>query len=195
MDGTDIRQIDPADLRRNIGYVSQDNYLFFGTVRDNIAFGAPHVDDATIARAAEIAGVSDFLSGHPFGFDLQVGERGMALSGGQRQAVVIARALLQDPPLLLLDEPSSSMDNASEALFKARLGGVIAGKTLLLVTHRGSMLSLVERLIVVEGGKIVADGPKEDVLKALKSGQVRAAAQLKMQGGGPAAPAAGAAQD
>ena len=87
------------------------------------------------------------------------------------------------------------MDNASEALFKARLGGVIAGKTLLLVTHRGSMLSLVDRLIVVEGGKIVADGPKEDVLKALKSGQVRAAAQLKMQGGGPAAPAAGAAQD
>ena len=193
MDGTDIRQIDPADLRRNIGYVSQDNYLFFGTVRDNITFGAPHVDDVTIARAAEIAGVSDFLSGHPFGFDLQVGERGMALSGGQRQAVVIARALLQDPPLLLLDEPSSSMDNASEALFKARLGSVIAGKTLLLVTHRGSMLSLVDRLIVVEGGKIVADGPKEDVLKALKSGQVRAAAQLKMQGGTPAAPAAPAA--
>ena len=97
-DGTDIRQIDPADLRRNIGYVSQDNYLFFGSVKENIAFGAPHIDDQTILRAASIAGVTDFLKTHPHGFDLQVGERGMSLSGGQRQAVVIARAMLLDPP-------------------------------------------------------------------------------------------------
>ncbi|MHA1599279.1 MAG: type I secretion system permease/ATPase [Alphaproteobacteria bacterium] len=175
MDGTDIRQIDPADLRRNIGYVSQDNYLFFGTVRDNIAFGAPHVDDATVSRAAYVAGVSDFLRTHPHGFDLQVGERGMGLSGGQRQAIVIARSLLLDPPIILMDEPTSNMDNSTEALFKRRLQQILPGKTLLLVTHRSSLLSMVDRLIVIDGGKVVADGPKEDVLNALKQGQIRAA--------------------
>ncbi|HEX9769822.1 MAG TPA: type I secretion system permease/ATPase [Kiloniellales bacterium] len=175
MDGTDIRQIDPADLRRNVAYVSQDNYLFFGSVRDNIAFGAPHVDDATVLRAAAVAGVSDFLRNHPLGFDLQVGERGMGLSGGQRQAIVIARALLLDPPIILMDEPTSNMDNSTEALFKRRLEQILPGKTLLLVTHRSSLLSLVDRLIIVDNGRVVADGPKEDVLNALKQGQIRAA--------------------
>ncbi len=174
-DGTDIRQIDPADLRRNVGYVSQDNYLFFGTVRDNIAFGAPHLDDQAIQRAAHVAGVSDFLRSHPHGFDLQVGERGMALSGGQRQAIVIARALLLDPKIILLDEPTSNMDNSTEAMFKKRLGEILPDKTLLLVTHRSSLLTLVDRLLIVDGGKIVADGPKADVLNALKQGQIRAA--------------------
>ena len=174
MDGTDIRQIDPADLRRNVGYVSQDNYLFFGSVRDNIAFGAPHLDDQAILRAANVAGVRDFLNTNPLGLDLQVGERGMALSGGQRQAIVIARALLLDPPMILLDEPTSNMDNLSETAFKKRLAAILPGKTLLLITHRSSLLSLVDRLIVVDGGKIVADGPKSEVLAALKRGQVRA---------------------
>ncbi|HSR71806.1 MAG TPA: type I secretion system permease/ATPase, partial [Kiloniellales bacterium] len=176
MDGTDIRQIDPADLRRNVGYVSQDNYLFFGTVRDNIAFGAPHMDDQAIHRAATVAGVTDFLRRHPLGFDLQVGERGMGLSGGQRQAIVIARALLLDPPIILLDEPTSNMDNSSEAVFKRRLEEILEGKTLILITHRSSLLSLVDRLIIVDNGKIVADGRKEEVLAALKQGQIRAAA-------------------
>ena len=175
MDGTDIRQIDPADLRRNVSYVSQDNYLFFGTVRDNIAFGAPHLDDQAIMRAAHVAGVGDFLRTHPHGFDLQVGERGMALSGGQRQAIVIARALLLDPKIILLDEPTSNMDNSTEAMFKKRLSEILPDKTLLLVTHRSSLLTLVDRLLIVDGGKIVADGPKEDVLNALKQGQIRAA--------------------
>ncbi|WP_282606536.1 type I secretion system permease/ATPase [Pelagibius sp. Alg239-R121] len=176
MDGTDLRQIDPADLRRNIGYVSQDNYLFFGSVRENISFGAPHVDDKTILRAAAVAGVSDFLRAHPHGFDLQVGERGMALSGGQRQAVVIARSLLLDPPIILMDEPTSGMDNSTEAMFKNRLGKAMVGKTLLLVTHRSSLLSLVDRLIILDNGKIVADGKKEEVLEALKQGRIRAGA-------------------
>ncbi len=176
MDGTDSRQIDPADLRRNIGYVSQDNYLFFGSVRENIAFGAPHVDDPTILRAASVAGVTDFLRTHPHGFDLQVGERGMALSGGQRQAVVIARSLLLDPPIILMDEPTSGMDNSTEAMFKNRLGKALTGKTLLLVTHRSSLLSLVDRLIILDNGKIVADGKKEEVLEALKQGRIRAGA-------------------
>jgi ATP-binding cassette subfamily C protein LapB len=174
VDGTDIRQVDPADLRRNVGYVSQDNYLFFGSVRDNISFGAPHVDDSSILRAAEVAGVADFLRGHPHGFDLQVGERGMGLSGGQRQSVAIARSLLLDPPIILLDEPTSHMDNSSEAAFKKRLGDALVGKTLFLVTHRSSLLSLVDRLLIIDNGKIVADGPKEEVLKALRQGQIRA---------------------
>ncbi len=173
MDGTDVRQIDPADLRRNVGYVAQDNYLFFGSVRDNIAFGAPHVDDQTILRAANVAGVTDFLRSHPHGFDLQVGERGMGLSGGQRQSVAIARALLLDPPIILLDEPTSHMDNSSEAAFKSRLGQILTGKTLILVTHRSSMLTLVDRLVIVDNGKVVADGPKDEVLTALKKGQIR----------------------
>jgi ATP-binding cassette subfamily C protein LapB len=176
LDGTDLRQIDPADLRRNIAYVSQDNYLFYGTVRDNIAFGAPDVDDHAVVRAATIAGVTDFVRTHPQGFDMQVGERGMGLSGGQRQAITIARALLLDPPIILLDEPTSSMDNSSEAMFKRRLGEVLRDKTLILITHRSSLLPLVDRLIIVDNGKVVADGPREEVLNALRQGQVRAAA-------------------
>ncbi len=172
-DGTDIRQIDPADLRRNIGYVSQDNYLFFGTVRDNIAFGAPHLDDQSVLRAAEVAGVTDFIRTHPHGLDMQVGERGMSLSGGQRQSIVIARALLLDPPIVVLDEPTSNMDNSSEAIFKQRLGDIMRDKTLVLITHRSSLLSLVDRLIIFDGGKVVADGPKDQVLAALKQGQIR----------------------
>ncbi len=172
-DGTDIRQIDPADLRRNVGYVSQDNYLFFGTVRDNIAFGAPHLDDQTIMRAAEVAGVTEFVRTHPLGLDLQVGERGMSLSGGQRQSIVIARALLLDPPIIVLDEPTSNMDNSSEAAFKRRMGAILEDKTLVLITHRSSLLTLVDRLIIIDGGKVVADGPKEQVLAALKQGQIR----------------------
>jgi len=175
MDGTDIRQIDPADLRRNVGYVAQDNYLFFGSVRDNITFGAPHMDDRSIFRAAALAGVTDFLRNHPHGFDLQVGERGMSLSGGQRQAITIARAMLLDPPILVLDEPTSCMDNSSEAAFKARLIETLEDKTLLLITHRSSLLSLVDRLIVVDNGKVMADGKKEDVLEALKRGHIRRA--------------------
>ena len=175
MDGTDIRQIDPADLRRNVGYVAQDNYLFFGSVRDNITFGAPHMDDRSIFRAAALAGVTDFLRNHPHGFDLQVGERGMSLSGGQRQAITIARSLLLDPPILVLDEPTSCMDNSSEATFKARLLETLEDKTLVLITHRSSLLSLVDRLIVVDNGKVMADGKKEDVLEALKRGHIRRA--------------------
>jgi ATP-binding cassette subfamily C protein LapB len=175
VDGTDLRQIDPADLRRNIGYVSQDNYLFFGSVRDNIAFGAPHLDDEAVIRAAGIAGVSEFLRVHPHGYDLQVGERGMSLSGGQRQAVVVARALVLDPPIVVLDEPTSHMDNSTEAAMKERLEPVLAGKTVLLITHRSSMLSLVDRLIVLDRGKVVADGPKDEVVQALKGGRIKVA--------------------
>jgi len=175
VDGTDVRQIDPADLRRNIGSVPQDVYLFFGSVKDNIAIGAPFTDDETIRRAARITGVEEFVNRHPMGYDMPVGERGQFVSGGQRQSIAIARAMLREPPILLFDEPTSAMDNTSEGRFKTRLANIDGDNTMLLVTHRGSMLALVDRLIVVDGGKIVADGPKQDVLEALQGGQIQAA--------------------
>ncbi|MGI9508445.1 MAG: type I secretion system permease/ATPase [Geminicoccaceae bacterium] len=176
LDGTDIRQIDPVDLRRQIGTVLQDVTLFQGSLRDNIALGAGHIDDARVLEAARLAGVDQFAARHPLGYDAEVGERGSLLSGGQRQAVAVARALLNDPPILLLDEPTSAMDNSAENRLKRQLEGILATKTLLLVTHRTSLLSLVNRLIVLDQGKIVADGPKDDVLRALASGQIRGTA-------------------
>jgi len=173
IDGIDSRQIDPVDLRRNIGYVPQDITLFYGSVRDNIVYAMPNADDKAVLRAARIAGVTDFVDRHPMGFDMPVGERGEGLSGGQRQAVAIARALLLDPAILLLDEPSNSMDNTTEEQLKQRLSEVVKDKTLILVTHRASLLSFVDRLIVLDDGKLIADGPKQDVLEALKQGRLR----------------------
>jgi len=176
LDGTDIRQIDPVDLRRHIGAVLQDVTLFRGTLRDNITLGAGHISDERVLEAARLAGVDIFATRHPLGYDIEVGERGSHLSGGQRQAVAIARALLRDPPVLLFDEPTSAMDNSSENRFKRQLEAILPGKTLLLVTHRTSLLSLVDRLVVLDGGKVVADGSKDDVLQALASGQIRGTA-------------------
>lgn len=167
VDGAEVRQLDPAALRRGIGHVPQDVMLFSGTVRDNIVIGAPWADDAAVLRAARLGGVSEFIERLPEGYDLRLGERGEGLSGGQRQAIAIARAELLQPPVLLLDEPSSAMDNRSEEQFKARLAAALGERTLLLVTHRGSLLSLVDRLIVMDQGRIVADGPKAEVLNAL----------------------------
>ncbi|SEJ90267.1 ATP-binding cassette, subfamily C, LapB [Pseudomonas linyingensis] len=172
LDGIDVRQLDVSDLRHNIGYVPQDIQLLSGTLRDNLMSGARYVEDKQVLQAAELAGVHEFARLHPKGYELQVGERGQNLSGGQRQHVALARALLLDPPILLLDEPTSAMDNTSEEQLKRRLQAVIANKTLLLVTHRASMLSLVDRLIIVERGRIIADGPKEAVMEALKKGQI-----------------------
>jgi ATP-binding cassette subfamily C protein LapB len=174
VDGTDIRQLDPTDLRQNIGCVLQDAHLFFGSVKDNISLGAPYVDEESVLRAATLAGVDQFVRQHPLGYDMPVGENGRMLSGGQRQSVAVARAMLLNPPILLLDEPTSSMDNSSENAFKSRLGEIIQGKTVVLVTHRNSMLALVDRLIVLDRGKVVADGPKAGVLDALMKGRIRA---------------------
>jgi ATP-binding cassette subfamily C protein LapB len=172
VDGVDIRQLDPADLRRNIGYVAQDVTLFYGTLRDNISIGAPYADDAAIVAAAEAAGLTEFVNRHPDGFDMMIGERGESLSGGQRQGVAIARAFLMDPPILLLDEPTSAMDFSSEQQFKERLKVAAAHKTVIIVTHRNSLLDLATRVIVVDDGKIVADGPRDQVIQALQSGRI-----------------------
>lgn len=172
IDGIDLRQIDPAELRRAAGFVSQDVSLFYGSLKDNIALGAPFADDQDILNAAEIAGVAEFANRHPRGFDMLIGERGESLSGGQRQSVGIARAVLNDSPILLLDEPSSAMDHQSEDALKARLRRFTTGKTVVLVTHRTSLLELVDRLIVIDSGQIMADGPKAQVVEALQSGRV-----------------------
>ena len=175
IDGVDINQIDPAVLRRNIGYVPQDVVLFYGTVKENIMFSAPFADDAAMLRAAEIAGVTEFVHPSAQGFDLRIGERGEGLSGGQRQTVAVARALLLDPPLLIMDEPTNALDNRSEEAFKTKLEKALAGKSFMLVTHRASLLTLVPRLIVLDGGRIVADGPKEQVMQALSGGKISVA--------------------
>ena len=172
IDGVDVRQIDPADLRRNVGYVAQDVMLFYGSLRDNIAFGMPHVSDEEILRAAQLSGVSEFAAQHPSGFDMEVGERGSRLSGGQRQSVGLARAFLSKPPIVLLDEPSNSLDNSSEAQLIKQLSEFSVGKTLILVTHRSSLLKLVDRLLVMDKGQVVADGPKDQVREALRQGKL-----------------------
>jgi ATP-binding cassette subfamily C protein LapB len=173
VDGVDIRQIDPADLRRNVAYVSQDSQLLFGSVRDNLVMGVPGAEDEQILRAAELAGVARFVNQHPLGFDMPVGEHGSMLSGGQRQALALARALVLDPPVLLLDEPTGSMDNSSEEHIKRSLAEVVPGKTLVLITHRASLLSLVDRVIVLDDGRVVADGPRDQVLDALRAGRIK----------------------
>jgi ATP-binding cassette subfamily C protein LapB len=172
LDGIDVRQLDPADVRRNVASVSQDVLLFYGSLRENITFGLPYADDAAVVQSAEIAGLTDFVNRHPRGFDMPVGERGELLSGGQRQGVGIARAVLHNAPLLLLDEPTSAMDFSTEAHVTARLGTFAHQKTLVLVTHRTSLLSLVNRAIVVDAGKIVADGPRDRIMEALQAGRI-----------------------
>jgi len=152
--------------------VAQDVTLFYGTLRDNIAIGAPYAEDSAIVAAAEAGGLTEFVNRHPDGFDMMIGERGDSLSGGQRQGVAIARAFLMDPPILLLDEPTSAMDFTSEQQFKERLRQIAAHKTVLIVTHRNSLLDLATRVIVVDEGHIVADGPRDQVIQALQSGRV-----------------------
>lgn len=178
-DGLDSRQIDPSDLRRNIGTLLQDSSLFYGRVRDNITMGAGFVEDAALLGAAEIAGVMDFVRHHPEGLDMPVGERGANLSGGQRQCVALARALITDPPILLLDEPCTTLDNTSEYLVRQRLKQYILSKTLIMVTHKGTMLELVDRLIVLDHGKVIADGPKQQVLQSLAASVPPAAQEVR----------------
>jgi ATP-binding cassette subfamily C protein LapB len=172
LDNLDLRQLDVADLRNQIGYVTHDLPLLAGSLRDNLTLGARYVSDARMLEVANLTGVSELARQHPQGFERPVGERGQLLSGGQRQTVLLARALMLDPPILLLDEPTSSLDNTSEEVLRGRLQNIDQNKTLLLITHRASMLSLVDRLIVMDNGHIVADGPKESVIEALRKGRV-----------------------
>ena len=163
LDDTDTRQLDPIDLRRAVGVVPQEPFLFMGTIKDNITVGEQYATDEEIIRVAKIAGVDEFIGKHEAGFDLMVGERGEGLSGGEKQSVTLARALISDPNILMLDEPTNSMDRQTEKAFIKKLDTIIEDKTLIVVTHKTSLLSLVDRVIIVENGEIVADGPKEEI--------------------------------
>ncbi len=173
IDDTEISQIDPVDLRRHFGYVGQDTTLFYGTVRANMTAATPWASDEEILQAAEISGVSEFVHRHPKGYDMDTGERGEFLSSGQRQAIAIARAIVHDPKILLLDEPTSSMDNTTEHIFLDKFQRYCQDKTLILITHKQSLLKLVDRIIIMDNGKIVIDGPKQAVLEALAKGDVK----------------------
>lgn len=172
VDDIDLRQLDPADLRANIGCVEQHTVLFYGTLRENITLGTPYAEDSQILQAAEIGMLSEMVNKHPRGFDMMVGERGESLSGGQRQCVAIARAALTSPSILLFDEPTSAMDYSTEAKFTEKMQDYAKQKTLVIVTHRMSLLALVDRVIVLDQGKVVADGPRDAILEAINSGKV-----------------------
>ncbi len=170
IDGVDVRQIDPIDLRRHLGVVLQDVWLMSGTVRQNIAMGFDQASDAAVLKAAQVAGVEDFISQHPHGYGLRVGERGEGLSGGQRQSISIARALVGNPSMLVLDEPSSAMDMGAEQTLVERLRPVVEGKTLVVITHKSTMIQLVHKVIVLDKGRLLSIGTPEQVLGAPRAG-------------------------
>jgi ATP-binding cassette subfamily C protein LapB len=166
-DGIDLRQIDPADYRARVGFVSQDPRLFHGSLRDNVLLDRAAADPARLAEVAALTGLDRLVAAHPLGWDLPVGEAGGLLSGGQRQLVALARCLVTQPRILLMDEPTSSMDAQSEVAFLRQLQAAAGGCTLVMVTHRPAVLELVSRVIVVDAGKVVMDGPRDRVLAAL----------------------------
>ncbi|MCA3241180.1 MAG: type I secretion system permease/ATPase [Rubrivivax sp.] len=178
-DGVDLRQIDPADYRAKVGFVAQDPRLFSGTLRDNILLDRPAADPSRLGEVAALTGLDRLVSSHPQGWELPVGEGGSLLSGGQRQLVALARCLVTRPRILLMDEPTSSMDAQSEVAFLRQLRQAAQETTLIVVTHRPAVLELVNRIVVVDAGRVVMDGPKEQVLAALS-------------GAKPSAPPAGA---
>lgn len=172
IDDVDSNQIDPTDLRRSMGYVSQDPVLFYGTLKHNLMMGAPYATSEHMLEIAKVAGVDRFASKHPDGYEMLISERGESLSGGQRQSIAVARSLMGNPSMLLLDEPSSNMDNQSEIQLRKQLKPICESRTVILITHRMALLDLVDRLLVVDNGKIVADGPKDQVVSALREGRI-----------------------
>ena len=171
IDGVDTRQIDPIDLRRAVGCVPQEPFLFMGTIKDNITIGEQYISDEELLKVSKIAGLDEFLGKHEAGFDLMVGERGDGLSGGERQSVTLARALISDPNIIMLDEPTNSMDRQTEKAFINKIEKIIDNKTLLIVTHKTSLLQLVDRVIIIENGEVSFDGPKEEVFKSKVGGK------------------------
>lgn len=174
IDGIDSRQYDPADLRAGTGFVMQDTDLFFGKLRENITLGKPAASDDEVIEAARLSGVEQFIAGHPLGYDMPIAEGGRSLSGGQKQAIGLARAMIRQPRILFMDEPTAHFDVRSEAEFLERLKSIArADMTVIVSTHRPSLLSLVTRILVFERGKLVADGPRENILATLQASAKR----------------------
>ncbi len=175
IDGIDSRQYDPADLRAGIGFVMQDTDLFFGKLRDNITLGKPSATDDEVLEVARLSGVEQFIAGHPLGYDMPVAEGGRSLSGGQKQAIGLARAMIRKPKIMFMDEPTAHFDVRSETEFLDRLKAIAkSDMTIIVSTHRPSLLTLVNRILVFDRGKLVADGPRETVVASLQAGAKRA---------------------
>ncbi|MEL7043634.1 MAG: type I secretion system permease/ATPase [Pseudomonadota bacterium] len=172
IDGIDLRQLEPREFRAAVGYVPQDVTLLSGSLRRNLALAHRDISDDALLRAVERAGLSDFVNRHPQGFDMPISERGDSVSGGQRRCIALARALVHEPGILLMDEPTGSMDNSTEKLVIEQLRQFAEGRTLVVVTHRNSLLELVDRIIVVDSGRVVADGPRVTVIAALQQGRI-----------------------
>jgi ATP-binding cassette subfamily C protein LapB len=169
VDGVDSRQYDPADLRTGIGFSMQDTDLFFGKLRDNITLGYPAASDEEVLAAARLAGVESFIAGHPMGYDMMISEGGRSLSGGQKQAIGLARVLIRKPKILFLDEPTAHFDVRSETEFLERLKTLANGQmTIIISTHRPSLLGMVDRLLLFDNGRLMADGPRDKVLSLLQ---------------------------
>lgn len=168
IDGIDINQIDPADLRKHIGYTSQQISLFSGTVKDNIIFKASYASDTQMLKAAKISGVESFVRKHPRGYEMPIGEGGVGLSGGQAQSIGLARAILLDQPIMIFDEPTSAMDQQTEKKLLQNMQGYLNEKTTIFVTQKLTLLALVNRIIVIDDGKVHLDGTKEAVLSNLQ---------------------------
>ncbi|MFC7141293.1 ABC transporter ATP-binding protein [Halosimplex aquaticum] len=164
VDGTDVRDVTLRSLRQSIGYVSQEPYLFYGTVRENIAYGIPDADDEDVEAAAKVAGAHEFVVDLEDGYDTKVGERGVKLSGGQRQRVSIARAVLKDPDVLVLDEATSHVDNETEAVIQNSLDDLIEDRTAFAIAHRLSTVRHADTILVMDDGELVEQGTHEDLL-------------------------------
>ncbi|WP_291865958.1 type I secretion system permease/ATPase [Bradyrhizobium sp.] len=175
VDGVDSRQYDPSDLRAGIGFAMQDTDLFFGKLRDNIALGKPDATDEEILAAARLSGVESFIAGHPMGYDMPISEGGRSLSGGQKQAIGLARVLIRKPRVLFLDEPTAHFDVRSEGEFLERLKALRDERmTIIISTHRLSLLNMVDRLLLFDNGRLVADGPRDKVMAILQGKPVTA---------------------
>ena len=172
IDGVDIRQLDPREYRGSVGYVPQDVTLFTGTLRDNIALARPGITDAQLIKAAERAGIADWVNRHPLGFDMPISERGDSVSGGQRKCISVARALVTEPSILIMDEPTGGTDQSTERVIIENLKAYMERRTLIVVTHRNSLLSLADRILVIDAGKVVADGQRDSVISALREGKI-----------------------